>query len=369
MSADFILSFSAAFMNRASQSIFPAIQPKMSRSGTIPSMHLTVAWGVTAPPQFPFTGAGGGQMFTLTMPLAVTTTPDGGQPQQGTSDVVASCRAIVVAAGRVQFSVVDLTFTSTDPFLQAVLNAKKADITAQVNDFVSAIAIDLAIVEGVNFAGYALQIGQGQGAAAGGLQMPVAIPSTPALSTDFAAYISQSLVQYIVQTTFWAQVPKNYSASGADVHLNGYEAGLSNGQLWLNLHLSGTYSSAGADWDINIGTVNVVLNVAVEGRNLVIRGGNVSRPDVSLHPSNWLAWVYTIGGGIVTAIITAILNNVIGGTIQDNIRGSLNRTLLEVPVLSGAIEGVNVTLTPRDLTVSGQGSQLVLTGNADVTAS
>ncbi|MFN3945399.1 MAG: hypothetical protein ACK4K7_10760 [Allosphingosinicella sp.] len=369
MSADFILSFSAAFLNRASQSVFPAIQPKMSRSGTIPSMQLTVSWGVSAPPQFQFTGAGGGQMFTLTMPLDVTTTPDGGPSQQGTSDVVASCRAIVVAAGSVQFSVADISFTSADPFLQAVLNAKKADITAQVNDFVSTLAIQLNVIDGVHFAGYALQIGQGQGAAAGGLQMPVTIPPTPGLSTDFAAYISQPLLQYIVQTTFWAQVPKDYSASGADVHLNGYEAGLANGQLWLNLHLSGTYSSAGADWDIDIGTVNVNLNIAVDGRSLVIRGGDVSRPSVSLNPSNWLAWVYTIGGGIVTAIITAILNDVIGGKIQDSIRGNLNRTLMDVPVLNGAFEGVNITLTPRDLAVAGQGSQLVLTGNADVTAS
>lgn len=369
MPADFLLSFSAAFMNRASHSIFPTLQPRMNRSETVPEMHLSVAWSVSSPPQFQFTGAGGGQMFTLTMPLDVTITPDGGQPQQGTSEVLASCRAIVVADGQVQFSVVDLSFTATDPFLQAVLTAKKADIAAQVNEFVSAISISLSIVDGVTFAGYALQIGQGQGAAGGGLQMPVTIPSTPPLSTDFAAYISETLVQYVVQTQFWATVPKSYSASGADVHLNGYEAGLSNGQLWMNLHLSGTYSSAGAEWDIAIGTVHVTLSIQVSGNDLVIRGGQVSRPDVSLQPSNWLAWVYTIGGGLVTAIITAILNDVIGGKIQDNISTNLDRTLLTVPSLSGGVAGVTVSIRPKDLSVSGQGNRLVLTGNADVTAS
>jgi hypothetical protein len=367
--ADFLLAFSADFLNRASKSIFPTLQPKLSRSESVPEMHLKVAWKVTAPPQFQLTGSGGGQMFILTMPLDITTTPDGGQPAQATSDVNASCRAEIVAGGKLRFTVADLSFTANDPFLQAVLTAKKGDIAAQVNGLISAIQINLALINGITFAGYALQIGQGKGAAGGGLQMPVAIPSIPQLATDFAGYITEALVRQLVQTTFWNSVPKDYGASGASVHLNSYEAGLSNGQLWMNLHLSGSYSSAGADWDINIGTVNVTLNIAIaNGRDVVIQGGNVSRPGVSLHPSNWLAWIYTIGGSIVTSIITAILNDVIAGKIQSSINDNLHRTLLTVPVLSGGVEGVTITVAPKDLRIVGQGNQLVLSGNADVTA-
>jgi hypothetical protein len=369
MSADFILSFSNAFLDRASQSVFPTIQPRLSRSERVSNLNLTIAWTVPKAPQFQLTGGGGGQMFTLTMPLAISITPDNGSKQTAESQAIASCRATITGNGAVHFGLVDLSFSATDPFVQAALNAKKTDIASQVNGFVSAIAINLAIVNGVTFAGYAFAIETGQAAAAGGLTMPVLVPPTPALTTDFAVEIGEPLVQYIVATQFWNTVDKTYSTSGATVHLNSYSARLFNGQVILQLHLSGDFSIGDAHWDISIDTVTATLNLAVGADNtLRITGGSVSRPGVSLKPANVWAWLATIAASVLGAVTTAILNEVISGKVQDAINGKLARPLFQVPVLGGSIEGISVSITPVDLAVRGVGNQLFLSGNGQVSA-
>lgn len=236
----------------------------------------------------------------------MTITSKDGTATTATMGVNANCWATIGASGKLSFSVSDLSFATTDRFVIAALSAWNADIPGKVNGLLSAICIPLGPVSGVTFAGYAVSVTEGSAYAAGGLVAPV--------TSGFSITLGEPLVQQAVANLWWNNVQKHYSASGADVSLNSYTAAVSNGNVVLTLYLGGNYDSAGAEWDISIDPVTVSLPLQVGANcNIKIGCGTVSRPNVSLDPSNWLAYAYSIAGGIVATIITSTLNDVISG--------------------------------------------------------
>lgn len=370
MPADFTMSFSEAFLNKACGQVFPALASKLTQTERVPDQNLTLSWAITAPPQFVLTGQDGPQMFKLILQLQVSITPDGQPTDTGTDTGTATVLASIDGAGHLHLRVNALSFAGSDPFLTAVLNQKEADVADQVNQFLATISPSLSIINGITFGSYAIAFGPGAGAMAASLGPTTSVGAVTAPATDFALTIGQPLVHQIVQQSFWNTVPKTYDASGAHISLNGYDVGLANGQVQLTLYLGGSYSVAGADWDVRIDPVVSTLNVSVDASNNVVsKSGGTSTPGVSMHPSNWLAWIYTIGAAVITAITQAIISSVIGDKIQGTINGQLDRTLLQVPVLSGSFSGVTITLTPGNLTVGGAGNQLVIAGNGTATAS
>lgn len=370
MSADFIGRLGPELLNNASRSIFPTIKPKLGDTTYVPELHLTVTWGASSPPTFDLNTGDPDQTFAVHMPVDLTIQPDGGKASTGTVDVAAKARATIDGNGVLHFSITDLSFATVDPLLLAVLNAKKHDIADKINALISAIAVPLGPIQGITFAGYAILI-DGNAYAAGGLSAPVRIDRTPVIIGDaFNVLFSQALIQRVVDVLWWSTVEKTYSASGATVHLNGYNATVHDGQVVLNLYLSGDYSAGPATWDIDISPVTAVMRVVVDAQNNVrIDGGTVSRPSVDIKPSNFWAWMATLGAPVIMAITTAIIENVVEGKIQSSIQAQLNQTLLQIPELTGDFEGVTIKVVPQGLAISGQGNQITLSGTAAVSAS
>ncbi|AHL36878.1 hypothetical protein CD58_14945 [Pseudomonas brassicacearum] len=371
MSTDFIAGLSQSLLNNASESIFPTIAPKLGDTANIPEANASLTWSVSAPPTFSLAASGSGQTFMVSMPVELSVTVTGGDPTSSTVGANASARATVDGNGVVRLSVTDINFVTDDPFVNEILDALKSDIASRVNSLISAIAIPLGPVNGITFAGYALLIDGGNAYAAGGLFSPVAISQKqPPSNGGFNLVLTEPLIQQVVANLWWSTVQKTYSASGAVVHLNSYNASVNNGNLTLTLNLSGSYSLGPADWDISISPVTATLQVVVDAqRNIRISGGSVSRPSVNITPSNFWAWMATLGGGVISSITLAILNDVVGGQIQETIQGQLAQSLLQIPDLSGNFEGFTLQVTPQNLNITGVGNQILLTGTASVTAS
>ncbi|MGA8133077.1 hypothetical protein EXW72_04450 [Pseudomonas sp. BCA14] len=370
MSTDFIAGLSQSLLNNASESIFPTVGPKLGDTTSIPEINASLTWSVSAPPKFALAASGSGQTFLVSMPVDLTVTVTGQDPTSSTVGANASARATINGNGVVRLSVTDISFVTNDPFVLGVLNAKKSDIASKVDSLISAISIPLGPINGITFAGYALLIEGGNAYAAGGLSSPVAISQKqPPADGGFNLVLTEPLIQQVVANLWWSTVQKTYSASGAVVHLNSYSASVNNGNLTLTLNLSGEYSLGPADWDISISPVTATLQVVVDAqRNIRISGGNVSRPSVSITPSNFWAWMATLGGGVISAITLAILNDVVEGQIQETIQGQLTQSLLQIPDLSGNFEGITLKVSPQNLNITGVGNQILLTGTASVTA-
>lgn len=369
MSTDFIAGLSQSLLNRASQSIFEVIKGKLGDSSPVPDLKLTAAWWVDQPPVFNLVAGPSGQTFLVDVVLNLQITPDGGKPNQSTANATATARATFDGSGIVRFSVVDLSFSNADPFVLAVLEAKKSDIAGKVNGLIGAIAVPIGPFGGITFNGFNVLIGGGVAYAAGGLAQPVVINQRQPVADDgFNIVLAESLIQQVV-AIWWNNVPKDYSASQATVHLGGYSAAVVNGQVVLTLYLGGSLSLGDARWDIDIDPVTATVALAFDSdRNLRITGGSVSRPSVSIKPANFWAWLATIAGGLVSAITVAILNNVVGGKIQDSINDQLAQKLMQIPDLSGTFEGITITVSPRALALSGMGNQFLVTGTADFSA-
>lgn len=365
MSTDFIGSTSQALLNSVSQSIFPNIKSKLGGTSHLTQpASLTVTWAVQTAPVFDLSGNGPG--FRVNLSLSLTITPDGGKPDTVYPDATASAKASISGSGTLSFFVTDLTFSTQDSFVKAVLDAKKNDIAETVNGLLSSLTIPLGPINGITLAGYAAGVSSGVAYAAGGLSTPVSINQHLNVGSGFSIALSEALMQQAVKTLWWDKVDKTFSpGSGVTVHLNGYSASVSNGSLNLRLNLSGTYELGPATWDIDIDTVTATLSLSVDAeRNIKITGGNVSRPSVNISPANFWAYVASIGASIIGEIVVLILDKVVGGAIQSSINSNLNQTLFTVPVLNGTFDGVNLTVTPVDLSIGGSGSQIVLSGTA-----
>ena len=368
MSADFVLCFTADFLNRASASAYPALLPGMSGTWLDPESNASIAWSVGAAPQFQFDGAEGTQSFALHFPLVVSASEGSGQPVKASADVTAICSASI-GAGKLLCDVLDLEIRTGDPVLQAVLQAKKLDIVTCLNPFLALVSIDLGMVEGVHYAGYALQIGNRCLVAAAGLQMPVLAPSLAAPSTDFELLMSEALVQAFLAANWWATVGKAYDDEPATIYLNAYESSLDEGVLSLTLHMSGSVDKASAKWSVAVDPAVLQSSCIANGRAILIARTAMPSPGVKVKPANWHARGVDVASPLFLGQLTKAVEAELSGDVLFVLAGALDsRPLVLLPVLNGSDQGVPVTVTPCDLVVQGQGKQLVVSGHANVTA-
>ncbi|KQO12475.1 hypothetical protein [Sphingomonas sp. Leaf242] len=370
MPADFQLTLSDASLNKIAVQIFPAVGPKLQQTESLPDQQLTLSWAITSPPVFAFTGQDGPQTFRMNLALTVTVTPDGKPPESAPATAVALVKTAIDGTGTLSLRVSSMVFNSSDAFLAAVLNARQADVANQVNGLLASISPTLGIVDDIAFHGFAVDVAAGVLGMAASINGNASNDSMTPPATDYSLLVGQALVQTLVQQQWWNTVPKSYGADGANITLNSYNVVVAGGQILLTFMLSGTYSIGAADWDVRISPVTARLNVSVDAnRNVKISSAGTSTPDVSLSPSNWLAYVFDIGLSLVAAITEAIISDVIGDKISGSINSQLDQTLLQVPVLSGGFDGVTITLTPDSLAVGGAGNQLLITGNGIASAS
>lgn len=370
MSTDFIGAVSQDLLNRASQSVFPAIGAKLGDTSRVDELKLQLAWAVAQPPEFILTSNDSGQTFLLNLIVALTITPDGGTATSEHVNVQATAAAAIDGSGRISLHVTDLHFQTSDAFVLAALNAKKADIWTQINSLIATFSIPLGPIGGIQFGGYGLSIDGGMACAAGGLSMPVSIGMRPPIGSGFGLLLSEPLMQTVIRDLWWNSAQKQFSSDGADVSLTGYQAQIGGGQIVLTLFLGGSYSKdlflGTARWDINISPVQAILRLTMdENRNLRIVGGPVSHPTVSVTPANFLATTVSI---FTMGIIDVVMNEIIAGQVQQQIQQNLSQTLMQIPILTYDFQGISFHVTPQNLVVGGGGNMILITGDASVTA-
>lgn len=363
MGADFLAGISQALLEKASAALFPKIKDKLGGTSTISNPSATISWGVTAAPTFSLSSAES-QSFDTHVSLSVGATPEGGTKVTETVAATASTTVSINGAGKLGLHVADITFATSDPFLQAVLNAKKSDIGATIDSILARIEIPVGPVAGVTFHGYAAGVVNGGLYAAGSLGGPASIQALDT-GSGFQVQLSEALVLTLVQTLWWnnPQTSKHFDAHGASVDLKSYSASVSNGQLHLNLSIGGRYSWGHAHWDLRVDTVHAKLDFDIKNyKELWIDHGSTNKPGVSLHPSNFWATIATIALGPVIAAIQLVIYEKLPGDIKDH----LDRKVFTVPTLTETFEDVPITVTPSGISIKGAGSSLLLSGNAEI---
>lgn len=366
MSSDFLVGIDQTLLNNISAEIYPGIKEKLSQTSDIPNLKLKATWSVDAPPKFDLSKDSSGA-FDLNLSIKILATPDsGGQPTSETVPVSGSCVANI-KGDVVVFSLQDFTFQA-DPFLTAIVDAKKGEIISMVNNLLQGLQIKLGPVTGVSFSNYAWQIKGGAFYTAGSINGAASIDNTlPPLNNNLLGIsLSEALVKTVVQNTWWASAPKTiHASSDVTVNLNGYSLSVTD-KINISLSLGGdVYVDEGlatAHWSLNISTVNISLNISIDqSNNVVMAGGSISTPTVILVPANWLAGIESVGAGLIgNIVVDAVVSNQVPG----GIRQYLNGKVFPIPDVSENFQGVNLKITPKNLEISVNNGRVQVIGTA-----
>lgn len=365
MSDDFLAGVSQEQLNQLSTEIFPSIREKLTQTSTIGDFGVTLTWAVTSPPSFVLSQFSTNQFEVVVLVCFKINTP---QEEQAPENITARgrCEVTISGEGRLGILLSDLSLEVSDLFTKQILNSKKPEIIAVLDQYLSAIEIPLGPVEGVTFLGYATQVRNGVLYAAASVSGDATIDRELTIGSGFGISISNALMQIVVLNTWWAGTPKSFRPhKDVTIHLNSYSFEVANGQLTLYLRMSGevkidTGIFGTARWSLSISTVVVNIEVGFDDDlNVVLSGGSVSRPDISADAKNLAAKItkMIVPMGTITA---SLVEEKIPGSIRDHLSG----TVYTVPVLSEAYEGVAFTVTPCDLSLDVDGSLINVYGSA-----
>lgn len=362
--ADFLAGVSQDQLNQISIAIFPGIKDKLTGTSSSTDPDVTATWAVATPPVFDLCNDGS-QDFALKLDLTISLQAGTAKPTSETVQATGACSVAINGDGVLNVHLNDVAFATTDPFLMAVLEARKAAIISTLDTLLRTVNVPVGPIENLTFHGYATQIRNRALYVGGGLSGAPTIETELPIGPGFAVQLSNTLMQAVVAQSWWANTPKSFRPnSDVTVDLRGYAFNVSNGRMSLTLGLGGDIYLdelvGTAHWSINISPVHVDVTVAIDDhRKVNIVGGGVSTPSVSTTPENALAVISScLSMGVLNDVINIIISQKIPGSIQSH----LNGTVFTVPVISESFQGVSFSLTPKDLVLQVTGDTVVIQG-------
>lgn len=378
---DFAVVVPLQLLNKCVVSVFPYIMSQCTGTLTDPGANVSVEFSLVSPPSI--IGRFVNDASTLNhvgfaFSLLLTVRSAGGEVQAvsamatGEVNVIQrSGQLVAVSGGALELTVVP----SNDPFLKAVLNAKKSDLISYIDKTLSLLHVSTLLpgifprmtpLEAVTkptkipYLTDRFVFGAHNAFAAMPMNDPPRLLSEPVnlMSTGhdiFRVQLAFSVIDKIAREQFWDPLPKEFSDSGAKVTLSDFKLSAVGTIITLSVSISGTVRPSvplvpDPEWGIYpSGTLQVRVEVYINQSNeLRLRYVDSVVPKITLNPNNAAAEVY----GALIPGLAAIVQIVVGGAVVDKISElitNFDKPILKIPSGTFVVGNKRVTLVPDNL--------------------
>lgn len=381
---DFAVVVPLQLLNKCVESVFPYIVSQCKGTLTDPGSNVSVDFNLISPPVLC------GQLISDTSKLShvsflinlFLTVRSAGREMQFSNVFIVGQVHVVQRSGQLVAASGDTLNISllpaNDPFLNAVLNAKKSEIKSYIDKALALLHVSTSLpdvfpqmtpLEAVTEPHRRSSVTDRFVFRANNAYAAMPMNDPPRLLSEpvnmmssghdiFRVQLAFSVIDRIAREQFWDPLPKEFSDSGAKVRLSDFELSVVGTIITLSVSISGIVRPSvpilpDPEWGIYpSGPLQVKAEVYLnQGNELRLRYVDSVVPDIKLETNNAAADAY----GFLIPELHTMVKLLVGITILNKISDlitNFDESILKIPSGTFVVGNKRVTLVPDDLNLT-----------------